>query len=105
MPDGCAIPENWHSQEQAPGIIPENLASPVAPAAELTPENAGVALSPPTADHPQLADLGQHRIHADVPRVGLDRCQRRGVVPGASAGSAHPLSLAMILIRSPVIPV
>src|SRR5260370_2681193 len=34
------IPENSHSQEQAPGITPENLASPVATAAELTPENA-----------------------------------------------------------------
>src|SRR5260370_27826255 len=36
------IPENSHSQEQAPGITPENLASPVATAAELTPENAKV---------------------------------------------------------------
>ena len=35
----AGIPENGHSQEQAPGITPENLASPVARAAELTPEN------------------------------------------------------------------
>ena len=33
------IPGNGHSQEQAPGITPENLASPVDTAAELAPEN------------------------------------------------------------------
>jgi hypothetical protein len=34
------ILENGHSHEQAPGITPENLTSPVAaPAAELAPEN------------------------------------------------------------------
>ena len=33
------ILENGHSQEQAPGIAPENLASPAAAAAELAPEN------------------------------------------------------------------
>jgi hypothetical protein len=33
------ILENTHSQEQALGITPENLASPVATAAELTAEN------------------------------------------------------------------
>jgi hypothetical protein len=33
------MPENTHSQEQALGITPENLASPVAAAAGLTPEN------------------------------------------------------------------
>jgi hypothetical protein len=33
------ILENGHSQEQAPGNTPENLASPVATAAELTPGN------------------------------------------------------------------
>jgi hypothetical protein len=34
-----ANPENGHSREQAPGSTAENLASPVATAAELTPEN------------------------------------------------------------------
>jgi hypothetical protein len=33
------IPENQHSQEQTPGSTPENLASPIAQPAELTPEN------------------------------------------------------------------
>lgn len=33
------ILENGHSQEQAPGITPENLGSPVTAAAELSPEN------------------------------------------------------------------
>jgi hypothetical protein len=39
------FPENMHSQEQAPGITPENLASPVATAAELTPENVELLAS------------------------------------------------------------
>ena len=40
------ILENGHSQEQAPGITPENLASPVGPAAKLPPENME-----PVAEH------------------------------------------------------
>ena len=36
-------PENALSQEQTPGCAPENLASSVARAAELTPENYGAA--------------------------------------------------------------
>src|SRR6185437_11974147 len=36
-------PENNDSQEQAPGITAENLASSVARAAELAPENYGAA--------------------------------------------------------------
>jgi hypothetical protein len=39
------IPENGHSQEQAPGITPENLASPVARATGLTPENMALLAS------------------------------------------------------------
>lgn len=37
------MPENGHSQGQAPGSIPENLASPVARAAESAAENYGAA--------------------------------------------------------------
>ncbi len=41
--NGCTSPsrirENGHSQEKAPGITPENLASPGSHGAELTPEN------------------------------------------------------------------
>ena len=45
----ATILENSHSQEQAPGITPENLASPGALAAELTPENMELlaSYSPP----------------------------------------------------------
>ena len=37
--------ENGHSQEQAPGGTPENLAGPAATAAELTPENLAMLAS------------------------------------------------------------
>lgn len=36
-------PENGHSQEQSPGMTPENAASSVTQHAGLTPENAGAA--------------------------------------------------------------
>ena len=46
QPDGCSsslILENGHSQEQAPGMTPENAASEIVQPAELTPENAALA--------------------------------------------------------------
>jgi hypothetical protein len=42
MRSAARIPENRHSQEQAPGTTAENAASEIVQPAELTPENAAL---------------------------------------------------------------
>jgi hypothetical protein len=43
MRSAARIPENRHSQEQAPGTPAENAASEIVQPAELTPENPALA--------------------------------------------------------------
>jgi hypothetical protein len=72
--------ENGHSQEQAPGITPENLASAVAQPGEVTPENAEL-----------LARYGDplQRFPLTGPRRG-DRALRPAQGDDHDAGSCLP---------------
>lgn len=93
--------ENGHSQEQSPGITPENAARAVAQPAELTPENAellagyaGHLERSPLSGHSPRTYLGAVRAYLawlqDAPVDGgpLNDATAKDCGPAAGSGPA-----------------
>jgi hypothetical protein len=81
------IPENWHSQEQALGMTPENTASAAAQPGELTPEN--VELLTEYARHLGCSLLSGDTVLALSAPTRLDAAERE--CPAPDRRSASPL--------------